>query len=159
MKVLGDYTRRVRDDLTAGADAAIEGPYGRFNPLRDSRKQVWIAGGIGITPFLSVLRTMAPGHGKTIRLYYCVRQSREALFLDELQARAAELGGITIKLFDSESGGRIDAAAIEKDLDGTPAEWSYYLCGPKPLATAMSAGLAKHGVPARRIHTEEFEFR
>ena len=159
MKVLGDYTRRVRDDLAAGADAAIEGPYGRFNPLRDSRKQVWIAGGIGITPFLSVLRTMAPGHGKTIRLYYCVRQTGEALFLDELEARAAELSGITIKLFDSECGGRIDAAAIEKDLDGTPAEWSYYLCGPKPLAAAMSAGLAKHGVPTRRIHTEEFEFR
>ena len=159
MKVLGDYTRRVRDDLTAGADAAIEGPYGRFNPLKDSRKQVWIAGGIGITPFLSVLRTMAPGHGKTIRFYYCVRQSREALFLDELEARAAELEGITIKVFDSDSGVRLDAAAIEKDLDGTPDEWSYYLCGPKPLANAMSAGLSKRGVPARRIHTEEFEFR
>ena len=159
MKVLGDYTRRVRDDLAAGADAAIEGPYGRFNPLRDSRKQVWIAGGIGITPFLSVLRTMAPGHGKTIRLYYCVRLSREALFLDELEARAAQLGGITIKLFDSGSGARIDAAALQKDLDGRAGEWSYYLCGPKPLATAISEGLAKRGVPARRIHTEEFEFR
>ena len=159
MKVLGDYTRRVRDDLTAGANAAIEGPYGRFNPLKDSRKQVWIAGGIGITPFLSALRTMAPAHGKTIRLYYCVRVSGEALFLDELEARAAELGGIAIRLFDSGSGARIDAAAVEKDLDGTPGEWSYYLCGPRPLAAAMSAGLATRGVPARRIHTEEFEFR
>ena len=159
MKVLGDYTRRVRDDLTAGPDAAIEGPYGRFNPLRDSRKQVWIAGGIGITPFLSVLRTMAPGHGRTIRLYYCVRLSGEALFLDELEARAAELGGIAIRLFDSGSGARIDAAAVGKDLDGAPGEWSYYLCGPRPLAAAMSAGLAERGVPARRIHAEEFEFR
>ena len=159
MKVLGDYTRRVRDDLTAGSDAVIEGPYGRFNPLRGSGKQVWIAGGIGITPFLSVLRTMAPGHGKTIRLYYCVRLSREALFLDELEARAAELGGIAIRLFDSGSGARIDAAALQKDLDGSPSEWSYYLCGPKPLTASMSAGLAKRGVPARRIHTEEFEFR
>ena len=159
MKVLGDYTRRVRDDLTTGADAAIEGPYGRFNPLGGSGKQVWIAGGIGITPFLSVLRTLAPGHGKTIRLYYCVRLSREALFLDELEARAAALGGIAIRLFDSGSGARIDATAVEKDLVGTPGEWSYFLCGPKALATAISEGLANRGVPARRIHTEEFEFR
>ena len=45
MKVLGDYTRRVRDELAAGADAGIEGPYGRFNPLRGPEKQVWVAGG------------------------------------------------------------------------------------------------------------------
>jgi len=159
MKVLGDYTRRVRADLAAGAEAAVEGPYGRFMPLRGRRKQVWIAGGIGITPFLSTLRTMEAGHGKTIRLYYCVRAAREALFLDELEARAAELGGVTIAVFDSDAGARIDAAAIESGLDGAPGDWSYYFCGPKPMIAAVSGGLAERGVPARRIHTEEFEFR
>ena len=159
MKVLGDYTRRVRDDLTAGADATVEGPYGRFNPLQGSDRQVWIAGGIGITPFLSVLRSMTPDHGKTIRLHYCVRRSREALFLAELEARAVELGGVAISLFDSGAGARIDAATIERDLAGELGKWNYYLCGPKAMATAVSAGLAKRGVAASRIHTEEFEFR
>ena len=55
-----------------------------------AEKQVWVAGGIGITPFISVLRTMAPGHGKTVRLYWCVRTEREALFLDELDVRAVK---------------------------------------------------------------------
>ncbi|MCY4488460.1 MAG: ferredoxin reductase family protein [Deltaproteobacteria bacterium] len=159
MKVLGDYTRRVRDDLSAGADVAIEGPYGRFSPLRGSEKQVWVAGGIGITPFLSVLRTMAPGHGKTVRLYYCVRTASEALFLGELKARAADLGGVTITLFTSDAGARIDADAIRADLGEALTDWSYYLCGPKPMVAAVSDGFAKRGVSARRIHNEEFEFR
>ena len=159
MKVLGDYTRRVRDALRAGADADIEGPYGRFNPLRGSEKQVWVAGGIGITPFLSVLRTMSPGHGRTVRLYYCVRVAAEALFFDELEARAAALGGVTVARFDSATGARIDASAIRNDLGGGLAGWSYYLCGPKPMVNAVSEGLKTHGVPPRRIHNEEFELR
>ena len=159
MKVLGDYTRRVRDNLTAGAAVAVEGPYGRFNPLRGSEKQVWVAGGIGITPFLSVLRTMESGHGKTVRLYYCVRSAREALFFDELEARAAELGNVTIARLDSDAGVRIDADAIATDLGGALGDWTYYLCGPKPMIAAVSDGLRKRGVSARRVHKEEFEFR
>ena len=133
MKVLGDYTRRVRDNLTAG--------------------------GIEITPFLSVLRTMVPGHGKTVRLYYCVRMAREALFFSELEARAAELGGITIILFESNAGAWINADVIGADLGGALGDWSYYLCGPKPMVAAVFDGLKKQGVPVRRIHNEEFEFR
>ena len=159
MKVLGDYTRRVRDELTAGPDVAIEGPYGRFNPLKDSRKQVWIAGGIGITPFLSVLRTMGPGHNRTIHLYYCVRAAREALFLDELETRAAQMGDVTITLLESDAGKLIDADVIDTDLGGALKDWSYYLCGPKPMTAAVSNGLAGKGVSGRHIHKEEFEFR
>lgn len=159
MKVLGDYTRRVRDNLTAGAAVAVEGPYGRFNPLRGSEKQVWVAGGIGITPFLSVLRTMEPGHGKTVRLYYCVRSAGEALFFGELEVRAAELGNVTIARLDSDAGVRIDVDTIETDLGGALGDWTYYLCGPKPMVAAVSDGLRKRGVSARRVHKEEFEFR
>ena len=159
VKVLGDYTRRVREGLTVGADVAVEGPYGRFSPLGGSEKQVWVAGGIGITPFLSVLRTMEPGHGRTVRLYYCVRAAREALFLSEIEARAAELEDVTVTLFDSEVGARIDADAIGTDLGGAFGEWSYYLCGPKPMVEAVSGGLRKRGVSRGDVHKEEFEFR
>ncbi len=159
MKALGDYTRRVRESLAAGAKASIEGPYGRFNPLKGEAKQVWVAGGIGITPFLSVLRSMEPGHGRTVRLYYCVRTAAEALFLDELVSHAGAAGDVTVLLLDSEKGLRIDAETIRKDLHGEFGEWSYYFCGPKPLVAAVTAGLVGHGVSERRIHTEEFEFR
>ena len=159
MKALGDYTRRVRESLAAGASASIEGPYGRFNPLKGETNQVWVAGGIGITPFLSVLRSMEPGHGKTVRLYYCVRTKAEALFLDELVSHAGVAGDVTVLSIDSEKGLRIDAETIRKELHGELGEWGYYFCGPKPLVEAVTAGLIGHGVSERRIHTEEFEFR
>ncbi len=159
MKTLGDYTRRVRNDLTAGADVEIEGPYGRFNPMRGGEKQVWVAGGIGITPFLSVMRTIKPGHGKTIRFYYCVRTEREALFFDELETRAAEIGGVSISRFDSDVGALLDADAIKNDVGEAIGDWNFYFCGPKPMTVAISKGLIEQGVSARRIHKEEFEFR
>ena len=159
MKVLGDYTRRVRDTLSAGADVDIEGPYGRFNPLKGPEQQVWVAGGIGITPFLSVLRTMAPGHGRTIRLYYCVRAEKEALFFSELKERAAEVGGVTITRLASDAGELIDAEMIQNDLGSDPGDRGYYFCGPKPMIVAVSNGLRKQGVAAHRIHKEEFELR
>ncbi len=159
MKALGDYTRRVRDSLGAGVDVSIEGPYGRFNPLRGEAGQVWIAGGIGITPFLSVLRSMEPGHGRTVRLYYCVRTAAEALFFDEIEARAAELGGVTVARLDSDAGRRINMGVLSRDLGGILKDWSYYLCGPKPMVEAMTRGLIERGVSKRSIHTEEFEFR
>ena len=122
-------------------------------------RQVWVAGGIGITPFLSALRTISPGHGRTIRLYYCVRSPREALFLDELEALAAAAGGVTVTQVVSEAGERLDARAIDADLDGALVDWSFYLCGPQPLVTAISGGLVSRGARTDRIHHEAFEFR
>ena len=155
MKVLGDYARPVRSNLVEGAGA--EGPHGRFNLLNGSEKQVSVAGGIGITPFLSVLRTMAPGHGKVIRLYCCVRTAAEALFSDELEGLASDLGDLTIARFDSDAGARIDAQAIKRDLGGELGNWSFFLSGPRPMVAAVSEGLKKQCVSARRIHNGEFE--
>ena len=87
------------------------------------------------------------------------RAQREALFFSELEARAAELGGVSITRFDSGTGARIDTAVIEDDLDGALSAWNYYLCGPKSMIDAVSFGLTRRGVPARSIHTEEFELR
>ena len=154
MKVLGDYTRRVRDDLTARADVDVEGPCGRFNLLKGSEQQVWIAGGIGITPFLSVLRTMSPGHGRTVRLYYCVRTAKEAVFYSELERLAVCFGDVAIMRLDSDRGARISA-----DVGGALRDWSYYCCDPQSMIVAVSDGLKEYGVSAHRIHREEFEVR
>ena len=159
IKALGDYTRRVQQELTTGGDVDIEGPYGKFNPLNGRDKQVWVAGGIGITPFLSAMRSMEPGHGKTILFYYCVRTADEALFYDELKERAAQVGGVTISRLDSDKGERIDAIAIKADIGGNMRDWEFYFCGPKPMTAAVCEGLSNLGVSKRRFHKEEFEFR
>ena len=118
----------------------------------DSASRVRVAGGIGITPFLSALRTMESGHGRTVRLYGCVRISREAWGLDEPEARAAGPRGVTNRLFASEEWAWLDAG-------GVPGGWSCWHCAPRPLAAAVSRGLAGPGVSMRNIHTEALELR
>ena len=88
-----------------------------------------------------------------------MRSAREALFFGELEARAAELGNVTIARLDSDAGVRLDVDVVATDLGGALGDWTYYLCGPKPMVATVSAGLRKRGLPTRRVHKEEFEFR
>ncbi len=159
MKVLGDYTRRVRDDLKPGHDVEIEGPYGRFDPQSGGSKQVWIAGGVGVTPFLSALRAMTPDHGKAIHIYYGVREAKEALFFDEMRQIAQQIDGVQIHRLESNEGEFITIDGLRADLNGGWTQWEYYLCGPKPMIEAMKRGLRAEGVRAGRIHNEEFDMR
>ncbi len=159
MKVLGDYTRRVRDELEAGHSVEVEGPYGCFDFEKGPDKQVWIAGGVGITPFLSALRHLQPGHGKTIHVYYCVREQKEALFLGELHDIAKRVGGVTLGCLQSNAGEFITVDRLSEELSGSLSDWHYYLCGPKPMIDAMKKGLRAEGVSAGQLHNEEFDMR
>src|SRR5690606_18917013 len=60
MKALGDYTRGLAQRLQARAPVTVEGPYGRFSlaPDHSGRPQIWVAGGIGVTPFLAWLESL-----------------------------------------------------------------------------------------------------
>ena len=97
---------------------------------------------------------MESGHGRTVRLYGCVRISREAWFLDAPEVRTAGPGGVTIRRIASELGAWLDASAAT-------GGWSCRHCAPRPLATAVSRGLAGPRVSLRNIHihTEAFELR
>lgn len=87
-----------------------------------------------------------------------MRTAAVALFFDELECLAADLVGVTIARFDSDAGARIDAHAIKRDLGGDLGD-RFFLCGPRPMVAAVSEGLKKQHVSARRIHNEEFELR
>jgi predicted ferric reductase len=94
VRTAGDWTRRVSTGtgIEEGLAVTVRGPYGRFTPGSGSAEQVWIAGGIGVTPFLSVLRG-APGDLPRATLLYAVRSGKEALFLDEIEYAAQQSGG------------------------------------------------------------------
>ncbi|MEL6299419.1 MAG: ferric reductase-like transmembrane domain-containing protein [Pseudomonadota bacterium] len=113
MKVLGDWTRKVREELEPGGKVLVRGPYGRFDAAKaDGKKQVWIAGGIGLTPFLSKLRAMEKGDAREIHFAYAARNKDEAIFLDELTSIAAERSNVTLYTLFSDEGdfARIDVA-------------------------------------------------
>ena len=86
VKALGDYTRALRE-LEPGAEAVVEGAFGEFSHRAvENPRQLWVAGGIGVTPFLGMARSLAPGDGLDVDFYYCVEHEAEAHFLDELRA-------------------------------------------------------------------------
>ncbi|MEM9627782.1 MAG: ferric reductase-like transmembrane domain-containing protein [Pseudomonadota bacterium] len=160
MKVLGDWTRKVREELQPGGDVMVRGPYGRFDASEaECRKQVWIAGGIGLTPFLSKLRAMEEGDDREIHFAYAARNKEEAIFLDELKSFAADLGNVTLYPLFSDEGdfARIDIA--KERLPDQLSEYEYFICGPKPMVDGLMRDLRKEGVKRKRIHVEAFEFR
>ncbi|WP_299474436.1 ferric reductase-like transmembrane domain-containing protein [uncultured Roseibium sp.] len=160
MKVLGDWTRKVREELKPGGEVIVRGPYGRFDASKTaSKQQVWIAGGIGLTPFLSKLRAMEENDDREIHFAYAARSKEEAIFLDELQEIAAQRDNVTLYPLFSDEGdfARVDAA--KERLPGQLTDYEYFVCGPKPMVDGLMKDLKREGVKRKTIHVEAFEFR
>lgn len=159
IKVLGDWTRKVREELHPGKTVQVRGPYGCFDTTKAGTKQIWLAGGIGLTPFLSSLRAMTPGDNREVHLVYAARDFRDAIFLEEIQARIAELGNVTLVPLFSDEGNFARVDIMKQKLPDPLDTYDYFMCGPKPMVNGLMADLQKEGVARRRIHTEAFEFR
>lgn len=84
IRIAGDYTQYLYNHLRPGVIAVVEGGYGMMDYRRGGKEQIWIAGGIGVTPFLSWIRDMPQESGHDIDFFYTVRTKDEALFLSEI---------------------------------------------------------------------------
>lgn len=156
IKNLGDDTEKIAQ-VRKGSRVTVEGPYGRFSYV--STPQIWIAGGIGITPFISFVEHMYRMQKKTIAfdLYYTVRNREDAAFLPELQQMVKSLPrGRIIPVISGEQG-RLTIEQIKK-TSGLVGK-TVLMCGPDMLTSYFKKELKKAGVPARKIITEEFDLR
>ena len=84
IKTLGDFTKKLVAEIKPETEAIITGPFGKFNLTLDSQPQIWVAGGIGITPFLAFINDSNISKIGPTTLYYCVREADEVPYLDEL---------------------------------------------------------------------------
>ena len=166
IRACGDWTRTV-GNLSIGDRAFIQGPFGRFGHLyADSdRELIMIAGGIGITPMLSMLRYMADhGDPRPVTLIWSNRGKEKVVFADEIAALAAKLTGLRmIPIFTgyAESGkgtGRLDCSSLETMLSGCSRMSAVFVCGPSQMMKQVSTDLKTLGFPARWIFTEAFGF-
>src|SRR5690606_10088326 len=98
IKALGDYTRELAQHLAVGQPVQVEGPYGRFDHRRGEARQAWVAGGIGITPFLAWLESLQshPDDAPHAQLHYCVRDEARDPFVGRLRTLCAPLPNITL---------------------------------------------------------------
>ncbi len=156
VKELGDYTRQLLHDVRPGADAVIEGPYGRFSHrFVRGRDQVWIAGGIGIAPFLSMAGAL-PGSGYRAELYYCYPDEDQAPFRDELSELDATIAELTVREICDRRDGFLSATTIA--ANGPLENREFLLCGPPTMMHTLRDQLSDAGVSANHIHFEEFVF-
>ncbi len=158
IKSSGDFTHGLHTGLHVGAEARIEGGYGMFDYKTGGKRQVWIAGGIGLTPFLSWVRDFGETLDFEIDFFYTVRTPDEALFMDEFRAAESRHAGFRFHPVFSNSDGRLDAAKIEAASESLAGK-DVYICGPVALTEAMGRQLVSKGVRPGKIHFEEFNFR
>lgn len=157
IKGLGDYTRALPNRLKAGDAVTVEGPFGCFDFEGDSRRQIWIGAGIGISPFIARMRALASqADGRTVDLFHSTR-SIDAVALQRLERDAAD-SGVNLHLLCSDQGQRLDVAR----LTGLVPEWrsaDVWFCGPAGFGHSLKAELERLGLPAGRFHQELFEMR
>lgn len=159
IKPLGDYTKALRESVAVGDALTLEGGYGHFNHKRGGKKQIWLAGGIGVTPFLAMASRLKGDEGQDIHMVYCVRDGAEAIGLDTFKAQAEKLENFSFVLHNSATDGRFDAAKLVSGTSMNPAEADLWFCGPPPLRLAIEKGLRELGKAPRRVEFERFEFR
>ncbi|AWB35438.1 ferredoxin reductase family protein [Orrella marina] len=158
IKHLGDYTNTLAQAVHTGQLAIIEGPYGRFSFKPAQARQIWIAGGVGVTPFISELEHLVNQNDAVpeIDLYLCVRDDSASLTKRALQLAAKV--GVRAHVIASGSGNTLNAQRI---LEAHP-DWKdahFWFCGPSGLGQAIRQPLVKLGLPASHFHQELFEMR
>jgi predicted ferric reductase len=159
VKASGDFTRSLFTHLQPGMDAVVEGAYGMFDYKTGGQRQIWIAGGIGLTPFLSFIRDMDGNLNHDVDLYYTVRHKEEALFVDEIESAAKKNPRLKPHVRYSSTDGSLTIEEIIKNAGGSVKDHHVYMCGPLPMVQAFEKKFLEQGVPAGNIHFEEFNFR
>jgi predicted ferric reductase len=157
VKGLGDHSRSMVT-IKTGTRVLIEGPYGAFRAGQaQSKRVVLIGGGIGVTP----VRALLDEFKTSVHIDFIYRASREEdlALKGELDQIAAESGGSTRVhyLVGSRHEHPMDAANL-LSLVPKVRDSDIYICGPKPLVAAVVQAAHDLGMPADRVHHEEFEF-
>lgn len=161
IKPLGDYTRTLHQRLRAGQRVDIDGPYGRFHGKGSrGRQQVWVAAGVGVTPFFALLEARQTGlatDGKEpapAQMHYCTRDARRDPLLPRLQELCAQAQPPVPLTVHSEAQGQ---RLKPQDLQNVPGPLDIWFCGPQGLGDALHEHA--RGPSPWRLHRESFVMR
>jgi len=168
IKAVGDFTASI-GQTEPGDTAAVHGPFGRFSYMLhpEERDLVFMAGGIGITPFIAMLRHMRDtGDTRTVVLLYANRNEDQIVFREELdQITAKGRPKLTLVHVLSRAGGswagetgHVDQHRITKYCGLNLEDKAFYICGPLTMAQKLLTILRDLGIPEKRIRREIFSF-
>lgn len=162
IKALGDYTRMLARRLRVGQPVQIEGPYGRldYRKGRSNAAQVWVAGGIGITPFLAWLENLRHEPLATpVQMHYCVRDAATDPLIDRVRTLCAAAPNVTLHIHDESAAQRLDAASVLDSCEPDDGRMDVWFCGPAAFAKSLEAGLQAVLGRGVRLYREAFDMR
>jgi len=142
----------IHDTLRAGDLITISHPKNNFGLQESASHSVLIAGGIGITPLLPMIRRLV-ALGRSCELHYAARTRPAAAFLEVLDALRCGTQAKVHLNFDQEEGGRM--LYLRAIVDKAPPDAHLYCCGPAPMLEAFA--LATAGRPSGEVHVEHFQ--
>lgn len=153
--VKGDFTGRMERELSVGTDVWVKLPYGEF-VVDAANDVVLFAGGTGVTAFTAFLHSLTSEGAPRVLLCYGARRSELFVYrplVEECQRRAP---GFEARLFAEDRDGRLSVEAVWDAVTHlhTPI---FYLSGPPPMLSAISAELSDHGVPPDVVKTDAWE--
>jgi 3-phenylpropionate/trans-cinnamate dioxygenase ferredoxin reductase subunit len=173
IKELGDWTAQI-GQVRPGERAYLDGPHGAFTTDRHDHAVgfVFIAGGVGITPVMSILRTLADrGDRRPLYLIYANRNWEDATFREEIEALRTQLDLHVVHVVEQPPADWEEADAREGRERGFVTEdilrrylphferrniYEAFMCGPQPMMDAVERALIRLGVDMGDIHTERF---
>jgi predicted ferric reductase len=159
IKRLGDFTSRLPAKLKQGQKVQIEGPYGEFQFNDKCSRQIWIAGGIGITPFLSkldYLENNKEAQVQDIHFFYSTRGPNSDLSPSSIQKKCENVG-VNFYYADSKTD-HLTLDSIQKKT-GDLGDASIWFCGPGKFGFAIESSLKTKGFNMRNFHRENFSLR
>jgi predicted ferric reductase len=159
IKSLGDFTEELITKLCAGTLVELERPYGTFSYFDCKNKnQIWIAGGIGVTPFISFAKNLKNLRDYSIKLFYSVNNKNEAVYLDLLKSIENEPNNnFSVIPFYSDEQGYIDADYVASNINDININ-EIFICAPPKMIEKLRSDFIKNGINEDTIHSEEFNF-
>jgi predicted ferric reductase len=162
IKALGDFTKDIHK-VPNNTRAYVDGPYGKFSydHCPETSSIVMIAGGVGITPMISMLRTMHDRkEDKKIQLFYAAGSDEELLFYDELEKLKEELSLEIIYFLQTPHKipciqGFITKDILQKHIRDRSAH--FFLCGPPKMNQFIHGYLKEFEIKRKQIHIERFD--
>jgi predicted ferric reductase len=161
---LGDFTSEIHK-VPVGRRVYLDGPYGTFAIGNPADMHVLIAGGVGITPMVSMIRTLADrGDKRPVILLYSSRDWESITFREELEALKPRLNLTVIHVLrDPPAGwtgehGYITAEMFKRHLPPPYADHEYFICGANVMMDAIEKALGEMNVPLSKYHSERYSF-
>jgi predicted ferric reductase len=161
---LGDFTKEIQK-VPVGKRVYLDGPYGAFTIGNPADMHVLIAGGVGVTPMMSMIRSLADFADKRpVILLYGSKDWESITFREELEALKARLDLTVVHVLATPPAGWtgeqgfINAEMFKRHLPPPYSDHEYFICGPNVMMDAIEKALGEMGVPMAKYHSERYSF-